>query len=371
MRPALRENPFQTRAGARPPALAGRDTELALAGAKLDSLSRGQRPSQGLLLYGPRGNGKTVLLDRIAGEARSRGLRAESLPASAFRDHQALSDELREFAGLAGSQITGAQAAGFGVSIEPGSPTRSLSRLLAMWIESDPAPLVILLDEVHTVGADIGRDFFGAVQTATTRELPFWLLTAGTPDAPRRLRQAGTFTERMFEQIPVGRLERNATVRALSAPARDAGLPLSNDAVEILAAESQDYPYFIQLLGSAAWTAADNANANGITEACARRGIAAARPHVDRFYGQRLHEARGRGVHHALAPLAALVTEHGGQLDHGQLDRFLAETAGEEGEAELLYTLTDLGVLWETPPAGWEMGIPSFADFLLAHHRRN
>ena len=30
----------------------------------------------------------------------------------------------------------------------------------------------------------------------------------------------------------------------------------------------------------------------------------------------------------------------------------------------LLDTLSDLGVLWRSP-AGWEMGIPSFADYIL------
>ena len=38
------------------------------------------------------------------------------------------------------------------------------------------------------------------------------------------------------------------------------------------------------------------------------------------------------------------------------------------GEAELLDTLADLGFLWQAPPMGWEMGIPTFGDFLLEHH---
>ena len=33
----------------------------------------------------------------------------------------------------------------------------------------------------------------------------------------------------------------------------------------------------------------------------------------------------------------------------------------------LVNTLSDIRV-WETPPTGWELDIPSFGDFLLARH---
>ena len=36
---------------------------------------------------------------------------------------------------------------------------------------------------------------------------------------------------------------------------------------------------------------------------------------------------------------------------------------------ELLDTLRDLGVVWEASPGVWEMGIPSFADFVLRRAR--
>ena len=360
------ENPFQPGAGARPPVLAGRDTELALADEMLDSLQRGRRPSRGLLLFGPRGNGKTVLLDRIAEHARGRGMRAVDLPASAFRSPEVLTQELQENAGLTGARLRGAHAAGFGVSTEPELPTRNAARLLASWVGEGHAPLVILLDEAHTVEPDAGRIFFEAVQEATKRSLLLLLLVAGTPDAPRRLRRTGTFTERALRRLPVGRLPRDETIRAFREPTSASGLPLDDDAAAFLAAESQDYPYFIQLLGSAVWRSASVAGASGITKESARKGTAAARPEIERFYAERFAEARDRGIHRALTPLAALASERGGRLGECELDGFLAGAAGATGEAELLNTLTDLGVLWRSGAAGWEMGIPSFTDHILA-----
>lgn len=366
MDPASRQpNPFQPGAGARPPLLAGRDAEQALADERLALLETGRRPSQGILFFGPRGNGKTSLLDEIADHARQRGIRAEDLGVSSFENREVLIRRLQEKAGLTGARLRNVQFAGAGVAVQPGPPSGDAAELLAGWIADDDAPLVLILDEVHAVPAATGRIFFNAVQAAIRQELPFLLLAAGTPDAPRRLREAGTFTERMFRQAPVGRLQRDATVRALTEPAAEAGMPLADDAAAYLAAQSQDYPYFVQVLGSAAWEKAAQAEADEITVASAHAGTASVRSDLERFYAARLHEARGRGVHRALRPLAALIAERGGRLDNADLDQFLAEASKATGEGELLAVLTDLGVLWETPPAGWEMGIPRFADFLL------
>ena len=131
----------------------------------------------------------------------------------------------------------------------------------------------------------------------------------------------------MFEQVPVGRLQRDATIRALEEPGRNSGLPLSRAAVTRLAAESHDYPYFIQLLGGAAWQAAADATADELTEQAAAAGIAAAQDRIRQFYAHRLNEARGRAIEAVLVPLATLVRDHGGRLGELELRPLLAEIA--------------------------------------------
>ena len=362
-------NPFRPGTGRMPPVLAGRDQELALAERRLGELAAGSVPPQGLLLYGPRGTGKTVLLERIARRAKELGLRAQQLAAPTLRSEDSLVADLRERAGLTETRLTGVQLGPIGGTAQPAAPSRSVAHLFAAWVETAHSPLVVVLDEAQAIGPEAGMVFFDAVQAAAMRDLPFLLVAAGTPDAPRRLRQAGSFMERAFENLPLGRLPRTATKQALAEPTVNAGRPLAPDALALLAEESQDYPYFVQLLGSAVWDAAAAARAPEIRAEVARHGLAHARAETSRFYGRRFAEARERGVHRALPALASLMEQPGARLDDAALDAFLdravVDGAGSGDPTRLQTTLQDLGILWEASPGRWEMGIPSFAQHVL------
>ena len=366
-------NPYQPGRGVAPPVLAGRDAALAEAEERLDVLSAGRMPSRDLLFYGPRGTGKTTLLLEMESRAGARRLRVEELPVNALSSEAKLVRHLQERAGVLGERLTGMQVATVGLSAAPAAPSEEIGRLFAAWLAGDAGPQVIVMDEVHALSPKAARPFFDAVQSAKSRSRPFLLLAAGTPDAPRRLREAATYNERGFGQVPVGRLRRPETIDALAEPARISGRPMSEDAAALLAAESQDYPYFIQLLGSAAWRAAAESGAAGIGSDAARRGVAASGPEVERFYSGRYEEAWKRRITPALGPLATLFAERGGRLPQWELLEELTRLAAPESfavdEVSLLNDLRDLGVIWEATPGVWEMGIPSFADFILRRAR--
>ena len=323
-------------------------------------------PPQGVLFYGPRGTGKTALLERIGVRARELALRCEELSEDALLDREALASELRQHAG---PRLTGVQLGPIGATTESPPPATSLFPVLARWIEAFPSGLVLLIDEVQLITPAVGRPFFGALQRAARKRRPLVVLAAGTPDAPGAIRKGGSFMERFFEELPVSRLGRRATREALAGPAFNSGLPMSEEAVNLLVHESQDYPFFIQLLGSAAWRAAARKGAQEIGGTEARAGVASARPAIERFYALRFREARQRGIERALLPVARLFAQPGARASDRDLDACLEQAVADGlsslGRIQLHRQLEDLGIVWETAPGVWEMGIPSFAAHVL------
>ena len=315
-----------------PPMLAGRDQELGAADRWLAELLHGISPSQDLLFHGPRGNGKTVLLLEIERRARNRDFRVDALPVEALTDRAALVRALRERAGVFGGQVTGVQLAGVGATTTSRQPTEDSEQLFAAWLGKEAfRPLVLVVDEAQALAPEAARPFFGAVQRAKSGPVPFLLVCAGTPDAPRRIRQAGTFNERGFHQFRVGLLDRTATLAALREPARASGRPFTEDAAEFLAEHSQDYPYFIQLLGSAAWESAAERTSE-ISLRDAKTGAAACAADIEDFYEGRYREAEARRVEPVLAPLASRLSEHGGTLTDSQLKPLLRRLGGRAGD---------------------------------------
>ena len=353
-----------------PPVLAGRDAEIGLADGMLEQLGAGTPPSQDLLLYGPRGNGKTAILTRIADSARGRGARVAELPVEVFTSKSELVGEMRRVAGAASAAITGVRGGPLGVTTDRETRIPAIYAALSDWIQAAPVPLVLVVDEVQRAEPGTGGAFFNAVQSAKRDAQRFLLVAAGTPDAPHRVRDMATHNERGFRFTPVGRLARRDAETALEEPARDSGRPMTAAAIEMLAEEAQNYPYFVQLLGRAAWDAAARGGSDEIAEPAARAGIAAAATEIERFYGNRYDEARARGAHRVLAPLARRFQERGGVLRDRELEPLLAaDGTGGDSEpgawVELLATLRDLGVLWEAIPGQWELGISSFGRHVL------
>ena len=368
--PEIGLNPFQPGRGMSPPLLAGREAELAAAERCFVRLLEGRSPPRDLSYYGPRGNGKTALLLEIEHCARKRDFRTETLPMDALTDRAGLVRTLQERTGALAGQVTGPQTARFGASAAPRQPTAEIERLFAAWLGNKALrPLVLVVDEAQVLAPEAARPFFVAVQRAKSGPVPFLLVCAGTPDAPRRIRQAGAFNERGFTQCRVGRLDRSATLAALREPAQASGRPFADDAAGFVAEQSQDYPYFIQLLGGAAWEAAAE-GAYEISLRDAQAGAAECAEDIAEFYEGRYQEARARGVAAALRPLAhRFAAQEGRRLTESQLETLLRclgdDPAVSMDGLALEQELSDLGVVWSVRAGAWEMGIPSFADYLL------
>ena len=367
---AVREQPsqlFMPGSGQLPPYLAGREAEQALLQRYLEVLRGSGTVPCDIVLSGPRGNGKTALLRwferRI--EAAEPPVDVVWLTPDAIRDLDGLATELAppgRFESLLPD--TANLSIGFGsAGWQLHGRSASLTRLLASRCKR--RPLALLLDEAQNLDEALGRALLNSSQSVRARA-PFLLVLAGTPNLESCLNAMGaTFWDRA-EHLGIGRLDAEASADALVKPIEGQGSSVSPEALERVVAESQHYPYFIQIWGESLWSKTWESRTRLIDAAL----VADARPRFEsrkaKYYGNRHVELSESGLLPAAAAVAGAF--RGGTLTDAELRRAIDEVRSEtrfddSGAAAL--RLRELGYIWRPPgQIDWEPGIPSLMRFI-------
>jgi len=288
-------NPFAPGAGTPPPELAGRDELRERIGVVLQRVRLG-RPTKSVLMVGLRGVGKTVLLDRMREEAESRGVQTVRVEAPEHRSLPALlAPELRvvllrlcrnepakELAQRALRALAGFAKAlkfkyqdievGLDFDSEPGlADNGDLEQDLRALLEAAGAAakqagtaLVLFVDELQYVKEDQLAALITALHRTAQRQLPTTLVGAGLPQLPGQMGRAKSYAERLFDFPEIGPLPEDAARRAISKPANDQGVQVTEEALHDIFVQTHGYPYFLQEWGKHAW---DAASASPITRA--------------------------------------------------------------------------------------------------------
>lgn len=279
-----RTNPYAPGAGTPPPELAGRDALIERVSIALDRI-RNRLPARGFILYGLRGVGKTVLLNRIRLDAEARGFATARMEAPEERSLPALllpalrsmllrlsrGEALREKAQRALKAAAGFAKAfkvkygdiEFGVDIDAergladsGDLDADLSELLAAVGEAaseSRTAAILFIDELQYVPEDQLTSLFAALHRAGQDSLPVTMVAAGLPQLLGLAGRAKSYAERLFEFIPVDRLDRENATEALAFPARKNGVDYEPEAIEEILRQTQGYPYFLQEWGKHSW----------------------------------------------------------------------------------------------------------------------
>lgn len=360
--------PFRPGTGATPPYLAGREREQAVFRELLAELVEGTAPGTQVVLHGPRGNGKTVLLDWLERETRSLSrVTTDVLRPAEIENPEHLSEALTP-----GSWWRRLAGGGFTLgsfSWKPGA-ARAAAAGAVLMARAKTGPLVVLVDEAHTLRLEVGRVLLNAAQEAG-RKYPFLLVLAGTPNLERRLNAMGASFWDRANLLRIGRLDESGTDEAFRRPFATAGHRVDDDALAEMVRLSHGYPFFIQLLGREAWAEATPPGRSG---ALTRAAVARAKPQFEHrqrdYYRQRYRELEERGVLQAGRAVAEAFARQP-VLDTPSLGRAI-ETAppgrDPEAVASAQRALADLGYIWGTSPdPGWEPGIPSLMDYIREH----
>ena len=370
-------NPFRPGPGTWPPVLAGRETERSRLQAIVGNLDAG-RADPIHLLQAPRGMGKTVLLQAIensaAGDAVIVRRSAARLP-----DPAALAGCLAPAPGRwrrVLDQVTAVGIPGFTLEREAPGPTTGLDALTLALHRHRNAPLLLLVDEAHTLRADMAHVLLNLFQDLAGRQ-PAALLLAGTPRLrPFLLRDEvnASFVERAPVTAP-GPLSPTASREALDVP--DWRHWRKEDAVlDEAAADSLGYPYFLQLWGHALW------NAGEARQSLDRAALAEARARVDAvradFYGARYDEfessAREDGIPRdamlaSVRAIAGRVGAPGTAISTAELNRTLDEAGIDPDDAGLARGIIAGNGFLTQSGDDWRAAIPSLADYVQRHPR--
>jgi hypothetical protein len=304
-----RLNPYAPGAGTPPPELAGRDDLIERTAIALDRI-RGGLSARSFILYGLRGVGKTVLLNRVQLDAEARGFFAakieapedRSLPALLVPSLRALllrldrgerakagiQRALRALAGFAkGLRIRyGDLAIGMEYEPEPGlADSGDLETDLAALLiavgsaaaERDTAA-ALFVDELQYVKEEELAALISGLHQASQVQAPIAMVAAGLPQIVGQSGRAKSYAERLFEFVAVDRLNPDAARAALRVPAERRRVLFDESAIAEILKQTQRYPYFLQEWGKHSW---DEAARSPIQRADTKRATARALAELD------------------------------------------------------------------------------------------
>lgn len=274
------DNPYRPGAGTPPPALVGRDALIDAFGVTVRRAVSGM-PGKSLMPIGLRGVGKTVLLNRFGEIAGDAGMTTAFIEAPETGDFRMLlAIRIRKI--LLGLERSGPTRAalralrvlktfalqlpdGTRVAIDvdalageadSGDLASDLTDLLVATGEAAgdrSAGLLLAIDEVQYLkGEELGA-LISAIHRTTQLSLPVTLVGAGLPQLPGLAGEAKSYAERLFDFPLIGSLDDEDARGAIAIPAEERGAGFTDGALDLVLAESQGYPYFLQEWGYHVW----------------------------------------------------------------------------------------------------------------------
>ncbi len=379
-------NPFRPGTGFLPECLAGREQEQDLLREALKDITgprewyygplRGWAP-QPLKIVGPRGVGKTALLAWATREAKplkADVVRLAFLPGADTKD--VLDAFMCELAAIPGFNFKRVEAQAY-----------KYFQMVMNWKFRQPSiedfgavlaarlrfrPLMLLLDEVMHHDPKMLSQILQQSQHLASDGWPLALVLAGTPGLEVHLEAVdATFIHRA-DDVYINRLKPEATREALSKPFAARGVKVSDEALDLMVSWTDDYPYFIQTVGSQVWKAKEKAKQMEVDLALVQSVAQIVQDKREPLYNKiyRLID-KADLLEHAMKAVAAIEVETQ-FLEPRQVRNCMAEGTDltHEGALKIYNQLLNAGLFWERENGGVRAAIPSFFTYFKKRYKQ-
>lgn len=297
-------NPFKPTAGKNPPMLIGRDQVL-------EDFSEGIEngpgaPGRLMRISGARGMGKTVMLNALAAEARSRDWAVLEETASQGFCERLLAEAVPR------TQVKKVSASPnvFGISfggIDVERASLSLRDALGALAQKNGHGVLVTLDEVQDASLEEMRALSVAIQHVIREDGSVAFAFAGLPSMIESVVNGKTLTFlRRALPVELGPVSIVEVAVSLKSTMADSGMDIGSDTCRYLAEASHGYPFMVQLVGYYSWQVASNRRLTTVDRMTAEEGVAIAR---DRFDATVIEPALQRVSNAQLAYLLAMAED--------------------------------------------------------------
>lgn len=337
-------------------------------------------PYPPIKIIGPRGVGKTTLLTWIQREATKKGVcvvRCAYLNEKNSSENP-MQDLLATMAG--GEPKLRDLIKDVSVSLA-GIVNVALANDKSMTYESvvreimKKEPLLLLLDEVQHYGLEPLAELLQKSQQLISEGWPLGIVLAGTPMLDSHLRKAkSTFIIRS-KKIYINTICEKATLEALREPFVQNNVAVSQEALEAMAAQTDNYPYFIQLVGEAVWEAKEDEGRTKIDIELVKAATYEAREGREDLYEECYDRMRDNNLLEQARKVMDVLEKNDGEVDDDKIFEVLSTSSNGfpvmlySTIRETFYQLREDGFIW-TMRGKTRPGIPSFFSYFKTRQQK-